>query len=283
MKTLSIAIFLIVSSVLFSQETINVTVTILPQKYFVEKIAGEKAQVEVMIPPGGNPATYDLSTKKVKNLSKTKIYFKVGYLPFELSWMSKIKSSNPSIKVIDTSIGVDLIKSNRHHHEEDNSSGIDPHIWLSPKEVKIQTKNILDAFIKTDPKNTEFYLKNYENFLSEIDFVQRSLQDSFNSMKIHKILVFHPSWGYLARDFNLEQIAIESEGKNPTPRALKKLIKTAKKNGIKVIFLQKQFPTTSAQIIAEEIDGTVVFIDPLAENWTENMLEISQKIKNSLN
>ncbi len=281
MRNLLITIFLLVSSVLFSQEKINVTVTILPQKYFVEKIAGEKAQVDVMIPPGGNPATYDLSTKKVKNLSKTKIYFKIGYLPFELSWMSKIKNSNPSIKVIDTSIGVELIKS-RHHHEEDNSSGIDPHIWLSPKEVKIQARNILNAFIKTDPQNTEFYLKNYENFLSEIDFVQNSLQDSFNSIKTNKFLVFHPSWGYLARDFNLEQIAIESEGKNPTPKALKKLIKTAKKEEIKVIFLQKQFPTTSAQVIAKEIDGTAVFIDPLAENWSENMLEISQKIKNSL-
>ena len=238
MRNLLITLFLLVSSVLFSQEKINVTVTILPQKYFVEKIAGENAQVNVMIPPGGNPATYDLSTKKVKDLSNTKLYFKVGYLPFELSWMNKIKNSNPSIKIIDTSVGVELIKSNQHHHKEDNSSGTDPHIWLSPKEVKVQAKNILDVFIKTDPQNMEFYLKNYENFLAEIEFVQSSLQDSFNSIKNRKFLVFHPSWGYLARDFSLEQIAIESEGKNPTPKALKNLIKTAKKEEIKVIFLR---------------------------------------------
>lgn len=283
MKNLLFTIFLLINSILFSQDKINVTVTILPQKYFVEKIAREKAIVNVMIPPGANPATYDINTRKIKKLSRSKIYFKIGYLPFELSWMEKIKNTNPDMTIIDTSKGVQLIKSEKYHHDERFYSGIDPHIWLSPKEVKIQAKNILEAFKKTDPYNSDFYQKNYDNFLSEVNSIQNTLENNFKYVKNNKFLVFHPSWGYFARDFNLEQIAIETEGKNPTPKELKKFIDIAKKENIKVIFLQKQFPTNSANTISKEIYGEIIFIDPLAENWSENMLEISQKIKNNLN
>ena len=283
MKKILFLLFLLTNSIVFSAKKIKVSATILPQKYFISKIAGNMAEINIVIPPGANPVTYDLNPKKIRELSNSELYFKIGHLPFELSWMKKIESVNPAMQIVDTSKGVDFIISGHHHSSEPEHQKIDPHIWLSPKEVKIQAKNILNAFIKLDPQHHDFYSKNYKNFLSEIENLEISMYNNFEDLKIRKFLVYHPSWSYLVRDFNLEQIAVEVDGKNPTPKQLKNLIKTARNEKIKVIFLQKQFPVTVAKAISNEIDAQIIYLDPLSENWYENMLKISLLLNENLN
>ena len=232
-----------------NNELKQITVSILPQKYFVEKIVKKNFKINVMIPPGASPATYEPLPQQMKELNKSILYFRIGYIPFEKAWMKRISSINKNMKIIDTSKGIKLIYKKK---------GIDPHIWLSPNAVRIQLKNILNAFIKIDSKNKEFYKKNYKDFINEIESLNNNIKNSLKNVKNKYFLVYHPTWAYFARDYDLIQIPIEIEGKTPTPIGLKKIIDIARKNKIKVIF------------------------DPLSLNWLENMKKIANVFKTAL-
>lgn len=274
----------------------RITVSVLPQQYFVRRIAGDKAIINVMIPPGHSPATYEPTTLQMRDVSDSDIYFRIGHIPFEKVWMGNIKAANPEMKMIDTSRGVRLIRSGSAQEAEDEHEqhasgetahshdhrGIDPHIWLSPAAVKVQAKNILTALSRFDPANKAFYENNYRTFAGDIDWLHEELNNLFTDLQSNKIMVFHPAWSYFARDFDLLQVAIEVEGKEPNPADLKRAIDTAKKEGIRVIFVQKQFATHSAQAVANEIDGKVVILDPLAAEWLSNMKKIGETLKEAL-
>jgi len=269
-----------------SSEKIQITVSILPQKYFVERIAGGgdnlDFDIHVMIPPGHSPATYAPTPQQMKALSHCKLYFRIGHIPFENAWMKNISSNNPHMKIIDTSVGVDLIETGEaedelhqvHHHH----AGIDPHIWLCPRAVKIQAKHILDAVIEIDRENQEFYKENYRLFLLDIDRLDREIKALLEKCRGRKFLVFHPAWSYFAREYGLEQLPIEVEGKAPNPANLKKIIDIARRENIRIIFVQEQFDTHSAGAVAAEIGGRVVKIDPLALDWLDNMKKIAQTL-----
>jgi zinc transport system substrate-binding protein len=160
---------------------------------------------------------------------------------------------------------------------------LDPHIWLSPKLVKIQAKNILDGFLKIDEKHKDIYMENYKKFIKEIEDTDSKIKDTLSNLKNRKFMVFHPTWGYFADEYNLEQIPIEVEGKTPSMQTLAKLINKAKKDNIKVVFVQPQFSKKSAEIIAKQIGGKVIAVDPLAENWSENLISVSKVFKKVLN
>ena len=267
----------------------EIAVSILPQKYFVERIAGESANIDfdihVVIPPGHSPATYAPTPRQMKVLSHCKLYFRIGYIPFETTWMKNIASNNPQMKIIDTSVGVDLIEAREDEddlHQDHHHAGIDPHIWLSPRAVKIQAKHILDALIEIDRENQDSYKENYRLFLQEIDLLDREIRSLLEKSRGSKFMVFHPAWSYLARDYGLEQFAIEEEGKAPNPANLKKVIDIARGEKIRIIFVQQQFDTHNALAVAAEIGGRVVKIDPLAPDWLDNMKGIAKKISESV-
>lgn len=273
-----------------SSEKIQITVSILPQKYFFERIAGDSVNIDfdihVMIPPGHSPATYAPTPQQMKVLSHSKLYFRIGHIPFENAWMKKISSNNPHMKIIDTSVGVNFIETGEdkddgqpdyHHHV-----GIDPHIWLSPRAVKIQAKHILDAVTEIDSENQEFYKENYRLFLLDIDRLDREIKALLEKCRVRKFMVFHPAWSYFAREYGLEQLPIEVEGKAPNPANLKKVIDIARQDNIRIIFVQQQFDTNSARAVAAEIGGQVVKIDPLALDWLANMRRIAEKISKSV-
>ncbi len=272
---------------------INVMVSILPQIEFVEKIGGEKIEVGEMIPPGFSPATYDPSPEQLKKLQDAEIYFRIGHIPFEKAQMDKLSDLNSEMIVVDTSENVPLLQLASHSHEEHDEhehenehvheAGTDPHIWMSPKLVKIQAKNITDALISFEPESEKYFLNNYNNFINDLDKLDDTLKETFKPINGETILVFHPAFGYLADAYNFEQEAIEIEGKDPSPEHLKNIIDEAKKDDIKVIFVQKQFSTKSAQAIADEIQGAVVQIDPLAKDYIDNMNEIAETMVNELN
>ncbi len=182
-----------------------------------------------------------------------------------------------------------------HHHDhavqerkgegafhDGHGEGLDPHIWLSPRLVKIQAKSILSALLSADPGASDFYEKNYTQFMKEIDTLDQEIRHQMKGKEGFRFMVFHPSWGYFADEYGLEQVPIEVEGKNPKPAQLKQLIQDARKDDIRVIFVQPQFSSKSAKIVAREIRGEVVYADPMAENWMENMKHIAKKFSEAI-
>jgi zinc transport system substrate-binding protein len=265
----------------------QLTVSILPQKFFVKRIAENRWKVNVMIPPGHNPATYEPTAAQMKKLTASSIYFRIGYLPFELAWMKNMINLNPKMKVVDTSAGIELIRTQHHHHSTDDhreheSNGVDPHIWLSPKSVKTMADHMYRTLAAADPAYQSLYQKNHQKFLVEIDQLDREIKQTFNNLSGKKFLVYHPAWSYFAREYGLIQIPMESEGKHPSPADLKKLIDIARSEKIRFIIVQKQFDTHSAQVIMNEINGQVIQLDPLAEDWYANLKTIASQLKHIL-
>lgn len=261
-----------------------IVVSILPQKYFAEKIAGDAFRIVVMVPPGTSPETYEPTAQQMKEVANSTIYFAIGHIDFELSLLKKIKSINPTVKFIDTSEGTELISDHFHtladgtiHHH-----GADPHIWLSPKEVKVQAKNMYNSLSETDPANADKYLANYEKFIGEIEAINGQMTEILKDAADRTILVYHPAFGYLARDFGFSQEGIEYEGKNPTPNHLKKIIDIANQNNITTIFVQKEYEVGYSKTVADEINADIVILDDLNEDWGNNMIDIAEKIKKSI-
>lgn len=257
----------------------TVSVSILPQKHFVEKIAGDKFRVNVMVPGDRSPETYEPTPRQMEDLSRSKIYFQIGLLPFEHAWMEKLASAAPKMRIVDTSEGVALIADGCGHGcGGDHAHAADPHIWLSPRAVKVQAGHILDALVAADPENEAFYRANCEKFLAEIDSVARRIAGELAEHSGRTFLVFHPAWGYFARDYGLVQLAVEAGGKEPTSQGLKDLIDVARRESIRAVFLQRQFSTHSAETIASEIGARLERLDPLAEDWSKNMVSMARAI-----
>jgi zinc transport system substrate-binding protein len=280
---------------LFSSATLGhaadklpVFVSVNPQKYFVDRIGNGLVAVQVMVQPGANPAIYEPKPRQMADLAKAKVYFAIG-VPFEDVWLPRIAAANPGMRVVHTEKGIVRQPMAAHHHRHDEHDaedaqhgGLDPHIWLSPPLVKIQVKNILSALIALDPAHQEVYEANYRRFASDIDGLDRRLKNIFAGHQGLRFIVFHPAWGYFARTYGIEQVPIEIEGKAPKPSQLQALIEQARKAGMKVIFVQPQFSTKSAEIIAREIGGRVAFADPLAEDWMANLVAVGKEFKAAL-
>ena len=174
-------------------------------------------------------------------------------------------------------------EAGKHDDEDHHDHGIlDPHIWLSPPLVKIQARNILTALQEIDPAHRTLYEAHYHQFLARIDDLDAQLKRNFTGKEGLHFIVFHPAWGYFAHAYGLKQVPIEIEGKAPKPARLKELITHAREKEIRVIFVQPQFSTKSAEIVAREIGGQVALTDPMAEDWMANLYEVAEKFKKSL-
>jgi zinc transport system substrate-binding protein len=275
-----------------AENRIKVTVSILPQKYFVRKIGGDLVDISVMVLPGSSPATYEPRPKQMVKLTESRIYFAIG-VPFETVWLKKFESFNSKMTIVATQAGIEKVpmKTDLHNNNEggDNTkttahAGIkDPHIWLSPPLVMVQARNILKALLNADPANRETYAANYKAFIMELVELDLGISRLFaDTGRNTRFMVFHPAWGYFARAYGLRQIPVEIEGKKPTPKGLQQLIRAARKDGIKVVFVQPQFSTKSAGTIAKAIGGRVVFADPLAVDWAKNLLLVARQFKDAL-
>ena len=279
---------------------LKVTVSIVPQKYFVEQIAGDKVQVNVMVRAGFSPATYEPQTSQMKLLSDSQVYFSIG-VPFENAWLEKFEDANRKMLLVDTSKGITKLEMSEHDHHEDehekehhdekekdnhhdeehHEDGLDPHVWLDPLLVKIQAKTIYETLVQIDKKNADFYTKNYHVFLGKLDELDKKLETKLKNVSNSEFMVFHPSWGYFAKRYNLEQIVVEKEGKEPKPKEIVELIKEAKEHGIKVVFVSPQFSQKAAQTIASSIKGKVVNIDHLAYDYPTGLMNTATAIYDS--
>jgi zinc transport system substrate-binding protein len=255
-----------------------VAVTILPQAGFVEAIGSDKVDVVVMVPPGADPHTYEVTPDQMTQLSKAKMYAKVGSpIEFELTWMDKLIAVNKKMLVVDCSKGIDLITS-----QDPDEPGMDPHIWLSVKNAEIMVQNICDGLVQVDPANKDYYQANCTAYLTKLADLDSEISQDLAGVKNRSFIVFHPAFGYFACDYNLTQIGVEQEGKEPDADYIVRLIEEAKADNIHVIFISPEFSTKSADVIAKEIGGQVVIIDPLAEDYISNMRNIESAMKQAM-
>jgi zinc transport system substrate-binding protein len=257
-----------------------VTVSILPQKYFVEKISGDFFNVQVLVKKGFSPANYEPSPKQIQNLANSVFYFKIG-VPFEKNWIPKINSTYPNLKIIDTAKNIKKKPVSRQKNS--NQENLDPHIWLSPKLVKIQAENIYQALIVKFPEKKDFFKNNLDKFKEDLDKIHFDIKENLKNLENKTLLTFHPSWGYFADEFGLNQVSLEKEGKETSLKNLENIINLIKTKKIPVIFVQEQFSQEEAKSVAEKTGIKIIKINPLAENYLKNLEKISQTLKNSLN
>ena len=258
------------------------TVTILPQKYVVSQIAGDKFTVNVLIPEEGNHETYEPTAQQMVETSKSVVYFKVGHLSVEESWLNKLAESNPEMKIYNTAEGFELIEGAPHvHGDHVHAGGIDPHTWLSVTGVRAQAGVVLKALQEIDPENSAYFQSNYTGFIASLDTLDSRIRELISSSGVTSFMIYHPSLGYFARDYQLEQIAIEQDGKEPSTAAMKELTDLASEKKISTIFISSQFSKQSALTIADQINAKVVEFNPSSADWSNNMLQIAQKLADS--
>jgi zinc transport system substrate-binding protein len=284
------------SSVGIDRDRLVVFVSIPPQKTFVQAIAKDNVDVHVMIRPGFSPATYDPTPKQLLELSRADLYLRIG-VPFEDAWMHRIREASPAMMVVDTREGIDLMPMTAHSHEHDHDTepgttnpeprtrnhehrhpNNDPHVWLDPVLVKQQAVTIAKALKTIDPPRATAYDANLLHFLQELETLNHAIHDRISQSGVEKFMIFHPSLGYFARRYGLEQIPIEVEGKSPGASKLGEIIEHARDEGIHTVFVQKEFSSHAAEKIAEAIAGQVVVLDPLASDYFANMHQIADAI-----
>ncbi|MEA1916341.1 MAG: zinc ABC transporter substrate-binding protein [Campylobacterota bacterium] len=276
-KVLFLAILLL-STITYAKPVI--VVSILPEKTFVQKIAKDMFEVEVMVTPGSSPHSYEPKASQMRAISKAALYFSIG-VEFEKAWIKRFQSQNSTLKFIDLSANIKKIEMVKHHHGDDHHDGnkLDPHTWTSPKNVLLMAETIYASLVKLDPKNKDYYNSNFTEFVKEIKETDAKIRSSLkNVLPKSKFMVFHPSWGYFANEYNLIQIAVEVEGKKPKPKELIEIINEAKEEKVRVIFTQPEFSDKSAKIIAKELDIGVVKISPLNPNWSANLINMAKNI-----
>lgn len=278
-------LFVFFTTVFFLIAKDTVTVSISPIKYFVEQIAGETIDVITMVRPEANHESYEPKPAQMVGLAKSSIYFSSN-LPFERAWLQRFKEVSPNIIIADITKNIKKIELSSHHHDEHedekhdehDDDKLDPHVWLSPSLVKIQATNIANTLISTYPQNADLYKRNLDKFLANIETLHEEIKVKLSPIKNRNFLVFHPSWGYFANDYNLNQIAIEFDGKEPKPSDIISISKLVKEKDIKVMFTEPQVSQRSSQVIAKELNVKVVLIDPLAADWSDNMLKVAKTL-----
>jgi zinc transport system substrate-binding protein len=268
-----------------------VAVTVLPQAGFVEAVAGDKVEVVVMVPPGASPHTYEVMPEQMVKLSTARMYARVGPpMEFEVVWMDRLISANPDMLVVDCSQGIGFVDAvddtpeDSHEGESGNGeelvhTGADPHIWLSVRNAQVMVTNICAGLSQVDPENAAYYEDNCTAYVDALQQLDRELADSLSGLANRTFIVYHPAFGYFARDYGLTQLAIEQGGSEPDAQYMVRLIEVAREHDIRVIFVAPQFSSRSAEVVAGEIGGEVVIIDPVAMDYIPNMRAITAAIQ----
>jgi zinc transport system substrate-binding protein len=261
-----------------------ISVSILPQKYMVERIAGDNFRVNVLVPPGASPETYEPSPGQMMDVANSVAYLRIGYIDFERTILTSIMSQNRSLLAVNTADGMDMIASDIvDHGDHVHLYGVDPHIWVSVPGAKSQSLIIAETLAGIDPDNRDLYFDNFNSFAAELDELHESFSEMFSRSKRKSFLVFHPALGYFARDYGLQQIAVEQDGKSPTAANMRSIVNQARQEGIRDIFIQMEFERESALAVARELGGEVIEIQPLSADWPGAIKDLADKMHKVLN
>lgn len=276
-------IMLFLSSPLFSED--KILVTIAPYRYFVKEIAGNDFDVEVMVPAGASAHSYEPSPRQMVDAAKAKLWFALGE-SFEPRVIRTIRNMNPALEVIDLRNGVDLIRGDEgcsccHKGGLCLAQGFDPHMWLSPKEVKVQVRTIASALSRLNPKNSGLYQERLGVLEKKLDDAEREIASILPKDRPVTILVSHPSFGYMTRDFGLRQVSIEFEGREPTQKQVLGVVEQAKLAKIKTVFTQAQHPSKGAKVLANYLGADEKAVDPYNENYFSNLKSMAEQFSKS--
>ena len=258
-----------------------ISVSIIPQQYFIEQLAGDLVDINVMVPPGASPATYEPTVSQLGKLDRSVVYMRIGYIGFEQSWMDKIATVNPKMKLVDLSSGIDILVEGAGEdqvHREDSHYGPDPHIWMSAINARIISRNILNELLLLLPGNREYLTDRYDQFSLKLDSLHRAITEDLQTLENRKFLIYHPALTYFARDYGLEQFSLEIEGKTPSPAHLKQMIDLVNDDHITKIFIQSQFDRKNAEVLAKETGIEIIQFDPLDLHWSEQMSYIAKQL-----
>jgi len=251
---------------------INVATTIAPLGEFVKAVGGEKVDVILVVPPGAEPHTFEPTPSLMVDMAKTDLYVMNGAgLEF---WMDKLLEANKKMTVVDSSQGIALL--------QESEDEMDPHIWLSLRNAVVQVNNICSGLILVDPQNKEYYIKNRDDYLEKLKALDMELNSTFAGKKSKIFIVHHPAWTYFAKDYDLSQVPLMENEKEPGPKYLGEVIELARENNITTIFIEPEFNPKSAEVIAREMNARIVTIDPLAGNYLDNLRNASREIAQSL-
>lgn len=288
---LLIWVLLLATSCKTGSDTVDrpvISVSILPQKYFIEQLAGDLVEVNVMIPPGASPATYEPTVSQLGRLNRSKLYLRIGYVGFEKSWMDRISSVNPDMKIVDLSVGVDVILEDSEEvdgteddHHGHSHYGVDPHIWMSAVNARIIAHNIYNELVLLFPDQKESLQQRLSHFSLSLDTLHQAIINELEGVENRKFMIYHPALTYYARDYGLEQFSLEIEGKTPSPAHMKRMIDLAAQHQISKILIQNQFDRKNAEVLAKETGSQVIPFDPLDLRWGEQMRYIAEQLNPS--
>jgi len=266
-----------------------ISVSIIPQQYFIEQLAGELAEINVMIPPGASPATYEPSVSQLGKLDRSMTYLRIGYVGFEQSWMDKIASVNPDMRIADLSEGVETILEDMHEPEDHHGHshyghthhGPDPHIWMSVHNARIIAQNIHNELLLIFPGEKDYLQAKLGHFSLLLDSLHLEITSKLEGIENNKFMIYHPALSYFARDYGLEQYSLEIEGKTPSPAHLKEMVDLVHEYQISKVFIQNQFDRKNAEVLARETGAGIIQFDPLDLNWSEQMRYIAEQLNPS--
>jgi zinc transport system substrate-binding protein len=245
---------------------LDVVVSVLPLKTFVEKVGGGHVRARSMVQPGQSPHSFEPTPRQVSELARADLYVRTG-MPFEEIWMARFRAANAKMRVLDARAGIRL----RPQPDADHGDEMDPHVWTSPPLAEIMAQNIRDTLAQMDPLHAADYAANYRVFAQQLRALDREIRSTLAGVRERRFMVFHPAWGYFAKTYGLTQIPVQREGKAPGAKALAALITQARRDGVKVVFVQPQFSARAARQLARAIGGRVESIDPLAPDYLDNM------------
>lgn len=263
----------------------QVTVSIPPLKYLVDKISGNEISVNVMVSSGACQETYEPTPAQMKEVAKSAIYFGISDLEFEQKWLKNITTNNPSLTYKNLGEGIIEGSASCGHSHCDNDhhshGGVDPHFWLSAHNYNAMATAAYTELVAAYPNKKEQYERNYKALVASIDSIDADAKNKFAAVKQKKFIIYHPALTYFANDYGLIQIAIEKDGKEPDAGHIKSLVTIAKKEGIKTIFVQKEFDMSIIKSFASEINAKIEPINTFAYDWVANMGNIVNAISTS--
>ncbi|CAK8718472.1 ABC transporter substrate-binding protein [Candidatus Electronema halotolerans] len=264
-------------------EPLPVLVSILPQKWLAEQVGGDRVHVTALLDKGQEPHGMEPTPEQVTALFRARLYFAIG-LEFERGLLAKVEQAESNVQIVNTAAGIRKIPMTDHadHDHEHEHGGLDPHVWLDPQNLQKMAAVMAEALAAADPANAAVYQENLQAVSKELRALHEAISKKLAPFKGQSFLVFHPAFGYFAHAYGLRQEAVEIEGKSPAPRQLYALIAKAKKEKVKVIFVQPQFDRKNAETIAQAIGGKAAALDPLAENVPENLRLMAEQISSAL-
>jgi zinc transport system substrate-binding protein len=268
-------------------DSIATFVSIAPQAYLVERIGGSHVSVQVLVGPGQSPHTFEPTPRQMIALVESRIYFAVG-LPFESRLLARIQDLSSDIVIADSSRGIrkrSIAGVNAHHDDEYpvSDDGLpDPHVWLSPRLVKTMVSNISEDLAALEPGRAALFRANADSLLRDLDRLDSKLRHALAPLAGRSLFVFHPAFGYFADAYDLVQVAVEDSGQEPSARELARLVEAARAAEARVVFVQPQFSSRTAEAVAREIGGVVVPIDPLARNCLEGLAKMAEDVRAAL-